>query len=331
MADDCFRQVAESRKPGSFTAEVHTTDGEVRTFEARIAPLLDQGEATALILNARDITDRKRLEEKNRHHADELKTLVEERAGCIRELERQRAEIAELAVAGRMTPGVAHEINNPLAGIKNSFLLIRDAVPAEHPHHEYVGLIDREIDRLCDIVLQMYQLHLPDGRVPVPLDIVRCLRDVSILLETRIRRRQLILRVEADPGLPRILAPEGEVKQVLLNILENAVQASPEGAEIAVVIARDEGGLRVSVTDQGEGISAEVLPHIFDPFFTTKRAGTERGMGLGLSVSRSLINAMAGRIDVQTEVGRGTTFSVLIPESPATRGPIAPRSGENDE
>jgi signal transduction histidine kinase len=107
--------------------------------------------------------------------------------------------------------------------------------------------------------------------------------------------------------------PEGEVKQILYNLILNAIQASPAGETVTVQIAGDQDEIAVAVEDQGPGIPADVLPRIFDPFFSTKTDATHVGMGLGLSVSRSVIEALGGRIEVESEPGQGSTFTAVFP------------------
>jgi signal transduction histidine kinase len=99
----------------------------------------------------------------------------------------------------------------------------------------------------------------------------------------------------------------------LLNLLNNAIDCSREGGTITITIREEAEVIRIAVADHGAGISPEVLSHIFDPFFTTKTEGGQKGMGLGLAISQSLVAAMGGRIDVQTQLGQGSTFSVLLP------------------
>ena len=230
-----------------------------------------------------------------------------------KEEEERRMQVEKLAALGQVAAGVAHEINNPLAGIKNAFLLLKDTIVPGHPNSQYVSMIDREIQRISDIVGQMYQLYRPDPVEPRPIDLEAVLRDVSQIMAGLLRQHRLTLRTEVAPDLPRVRLPQRDLIQVLCNLIRNAIEASRPASEIRLSVTHDEEIVSIMVADRGHGIPAEVLPHIFNPFFTTKMGSTQGGMGLGLSVSRSLVQAMGGRIDVQTAVGRGATFTVVLP------------------
>ena len=230
-----------------------------------------------------------------------------------KEEEERRMQVEKLAALGQVAAGVAHEINNPLAGIKNTFLLLKDTIAPGHPYSQYVSMIDREIQRISDIVGQMYQLYRPDPAEPRPIDLEAVLRDVSQIMAGLLRQHRLTLRTEVAPDLPQVRLPQRDLIQVLCNLIRNAIEASRPAGEIRLSVMHDEEIVSIAVADHGHGIPAEVLPHIFDPFFTTKMGSTQGGMGLGLSVSRSLVQAMGGRIEVQTAVGRGATFTVVLP------------------
>ena len=238
-----------------------------------------------------------------------------------KEEEDRRMQVEKLAALGQVAAGVAHEINNPLAGIKNTFLLLKDTIAPGHPYSQYVTMIDREIQRISDIVGQMYQLYRPDPAEPRPIDFEALLRDVSQIMAGLLRQHRLSLATEIAPDLPQVRLPQRDLTQVLCNLVRNAIEASRPPSNIRLSVTYNEESVSIAVADRGHGIPAEVLPHIFDPFFTTKMGSTQGGMGLGLSVSRSLVQAMGGRIEVQTAVGRGATFTVVLPCPAALASP----------
>jgi signal transduction histidine kinase len=133
------------------------------------------------------------------------------------------------------------------------------------------------------------------------------------MLESTARKRRVTIHLDNAPDSPRVSLAEGEVKQILYNLLRNALQASSPHSEVVVTIDCRNREVIVRVEDRGSGIAADVLPQIFDPFFSTKQGNEQSGMGLGLSVSRSLIEAMGGRIEVQTKMGKGSQFSAVFP------------------
>ena len=219
----------------------------------------------------------------------------------------------KLAATGRLAAAVAHEINNPLAGIKNSFQLIRKAIPAAHPHYGFLALIDKELARVTEIVRQMYLLYQPSVRQSLECDAPVSLGEVLFILDSTLKAAQIEVRSTIEPRLPRIRLADGEFKQIAYNLIRNAVQASPAGAILELELARCEDVVCLQVRDHGAGIDADALPHIFEPFFSTHHEPDNSGMGLGLSVTRSLVENAGGSILVDTDAGKGTTFTVTLP------------------
>jgi signal transduction histidine kinase len=261
-----------------------------------------------------------------------------EHAEILRELEVLRARVAELeghetvqqreaaetlydlefrlrAVAGmgRLAARIAHDINNPLAGIKSAFALVRDAILTDSPEYEYVGLIDQEIERIANVVRQMYQLYGDRSGEASWFDVHRVLSRALESLQATAGGRGVRLRYDDAAHIPRVRLPEGDVRRVVLNVVENAIEASPPGAAVAIDASDDNGRIRIRVSDRGCGIPGDRLPQIFEPFFSTKGAPSRDAVGLGLTVCRNLVALMGGRIDVETEPGRGSTFVILLP------------------
>lgn len=263
--------------------------------------------------STRDVTERQRLREQLRLHAEHLEQLVQERTARLRQLEQRQRQMEKLAALGQLAAGAAHEINNPLAGIRNAFELVKTDLTPEHEHYELLDLIDREIERISGIVHQMYQLYRRSPQPSAEFALDRVVGEVTYLLGGAARTLRVSLQWEPPPAPLLVVLPEGEVKQVLYNVIRNAIQASPPGAAVRVGATAEEQDVSIYVQDQGAGIPDDVLPRIFDPFFSTKQGSPQAGMGLGLSVSRSLIEAMGGRIEVATQPGSGTRFTLTFP------------------
>lgn len=292
-------------------------DGVVRNIEVLAQRISYRGKP-ALVAFIHDITARKAVEEDVRRHGQELERLVEERTELIRELERQRSESEQLAATGRMAARVAHEINNPLAGIKSAFRLIRGAVPDSHPHFHFVELIDREIDRIANIVKLMYRLYKPGTVQPQLIALDTCVKDVVSLISLTAESRGVRVEV-GEIDCSQVMLPLGQVEQILYNLIQNALEASPPGETVEVTAGPSPQGIVVCVSDRGPGVPSELQMQIFEPFYSTKSGGETAGLGLGLSVTRSLAESIGGSVEYSDRPGGGAMFTVIIPGDTPTK------------
>lgn len=249
------------------------------------------------------------------------RTLELEQANThLREAQRQLVMSEKLAAIGELTAGVAHEINNPIAVIQGNLDVLRDVLgPAAQPVIKEVRLIDEQVNRIRVIVTKLLQFARPGefaGYVE-SIDSAAVLADCLVLSQHHLGKRSV--RVVQNYAASRQVAINGqELQQVLINLIVNAVQAMPEGGTLTLASSDwDENevarGVRIDVSDTGEGIRAEDVDRIFDPFFTTKKT---LGTGLGLSISYSLIERYGGRITVDSVYGEGATFSVWLLSEP---------------
>ena len=225
-------------------------------------------------------------------------------------------ESEKLAAQGRMAAGIAHEINNPLGGIKNSFRLIKDAVPADHAYYHYVGRIEKEIDRIARIVHHMYELYKPDGERVTEVSVNNLIQDIVSLLEVNCRTLGVSVTTKISRAPLVVNLPRNQVTQVLFNVIKNGIEASENGGGVEIRAAVVNNTLRFSVADHGLGIPKDVQRRIFEPFFTTKSHIETGGLGLGLSVSKSMVEAMGGRINFKSKRDKGTVFSISLPLNP---------------
>lgn len=219
----------------------------------------------------------------------------------------------KLALDGRMAATIAHEINNPLNGIISSFQIVKHGLAPEHPDYPFVGLIEREIQRIATIVRRMHALYKPQPDSSCPFDLCQLIRDVLKLSQPLALSRGVQL-VHELPGNPlHVIQPEAAVSEVLYNLVKNATEASPPNSEVHVILQLRGSNSWIQVADRGSGIVPELGERIFEPFFSTKIGPEQIDTGLGLSVVRSQVKAMAGRMWFESEAGRGTIFHVELP------------------
>jgi signal transduction histidine kinase len=228
----------------------------------------------------------------------------------------QRAEEAErLAALGRLAAGLAHEIRNPLGAIAGSIELLRTGGTLSADDQLLCAIVERESARLNDLVGDMLDLSRPRAPGKTPSDIALTVRDLTVLAAKSGRGGDVHVRYEG-PASAIIHADAGQMRQVVWNLMRNAIQASSPGAEVLVRVAdAPDGGWVVEVHDQGVGISEEARQRLFDAFFTTRA----HGMGIGLAVVKRILDDHDFGIDVESVDGRGTSFTVRIPASSTLR------------
>lgn len=227
--------------------------------------------------------------------SERLEQLVEERTRELRDLQAVQVELDKHAALGRMAATVAHEINNPLAGVVNALALVRDAVPPDDPRARYMGMIERETSRIADTVQQLFDLYRPGVPESHRFDLATAVADVVALLNLVASERAVHIHTDVAPGV-RVRLPESLVRQVLFNLVRNAIDASPNGGVVRVVAGVNSGALHFSIADSGPGIAPEVVERVFDAHYTTKQGETAAGLGLGLTITRDIVNSLGGSI-----------------------------------
>ncbi len=242
--------------------------------------------------------------------------------GTIQDItERVRMEallqdLGRMSAKGKLAAYLAHEINNPLAGIRNAFELVARAVPEGHPHAHYAALIRQEIERIADLIRTLYQVYRPPAREAQAVPLAQAFEDLAKLLEPKC----LALGVRLEPERPEqglaVHLNEGMLRQVLFNLAINALDASPRGGAIQLRAEAQSGATVISVVDGGPGIPPELAERIFEPGFTTKRDSDQAGLGLGLATCRNLVRAMGGTLSfTDGPGGRGTEFRIRLPRA----------------
>lgn len=225
-------------------------------------------------------------------------------------LEKDLDRVEKLALIGELAAIVAHEVNNPLDGLQNAVRILRDAHPPDSQNGRLLDLMDSGLARIERLVQRLLDMARPSTPSLEPVRVEEVLEDALLFVRPRLNRSGI--KIERDfPAEPlQVRADRMQLAQVLINLLLNAADAMPEGGRIALTGRNGENGDRVvlEIADTGKGIAAEHVPHIFEPFYTTKRNGT----GLGLAVVARIIETHQGRIEVQSEAGKGTRFKMEL-------------------
>jgi two-component system NtrC family sensor kinase len=242
-------------------------------------------------------------------------------------LDERLLQTQKLAAMGELAAGVAHEINNPLAIIRQEAewtgQVLRQAEIPESPQlaevRDSLREIVQQVDRARDITASL--LNLARKREPViqKVDLNRLVRDMAALVEKEAKSSNIRVIRRLQEGLPLIDSDGPLLRQVILNLLNNARQAVGKDGSITITTRQAEDRrIVITIADTGGGIPAELLNHIFDPFFTTKAPGS--GTGLGLAISRGIIHSLGGDITAASRAGEGAEFTIILPLGPETGG-----------
>lgn len=235
----------------------------------------------------------------------------------IRELEERLQRSDRLAALGTVAAGVAHEIRNPLAGLRGAAQLLEGEPDFPLSLKEYTSVIVKEVDRLGAIVERLLSFATPRGPVLRSCNLHEILDGLFFLERAPLGAAKVTIQRQYDPQLPEILADPAEIQQLFLNLIRNGVEAMPGGGDLTVRTryersAKRCGGRSVAVAeiiDRGSGFDSEVERHLFTPFFTTK----ERGTGLGLAICLRIVEDHGGAMEATSSPGRGSRFCVWLP------------------
>ncbi len=244
-----------------------------------------------------------------------LEQKVKQRTEELVAVEARVAQSERLASLGMLAAGVAHEINNPLGGILALTALTLEDTKPDDPNRENLEEVLKQTERCRDIVKGLLEFSRQSAINTELVDLNRILQDTLSLISKQAAFFNIALVKDWDPQLPPVMADKSQLQQVFMNILVNAVQAMDERGTVTITTRRGRlGTVEAAVSDTGRGIPQEVIDRIFDPFFTTKGSG--EGTGLGLSIAYGIITKHHGTIQVETEPGKGTTFTVRLPAAP---------------
>ncbi len=245
----------------------------------------------------------------------------------IRHLKSQVERMERLVLLGELAAGIAHEVRNPLAGIKTSAQILQEGIIGEDVQKDIVERIVREVDKANNLLKEFFNFAKPNKPNLKFHDIELLIGGVHLLLSPQLKKKRINFLTDFDDEMPKVYVDETQLEQVFLNIFLNGIEAMPEGGDLKVSTKSkkfniletsadnkgdDENHLNfvvVEISDTGIGIPKKNLEKIFNPFYSTK----SNGLGLGLSISSRLVDENGGNIDVRSEVGKGTVFRIALP------------------
>ncbi len=240
---------------------------------------------------------------------------LQARIGALHEAESRLVQAAKLAAVGEMAAGVAHELNNPLTSVVGFTELVLDDLPPESSARNDLDIVLREAQRAKSVVRRLLDFSRQSESSRVRADIGEIIDDVVMLTKHLLHTSGVELSIHQTKNLPWVRIDRNQIKQVLINLINNAIYAMPQGGQLRIQTARrsyyGRPWITISVVDTGMGIPEENLERIFEPFFTTR--GDRGGTGLGLSVTYGIVTDHGGRIEVESRENIGTTFTVWLP------------------
>ena len=276
----------EEQITGIYKQRLHH-HGKLLTLNVSITPLVSKsGERIGRLLLFDDVTQRERMAE-------------------------EMTQTEKLTSLGLLAAGVAHEVNTPLAVISNYIQMLAKQMPDDDPRHSIIDKIVKQTFRASEIVNNLLNFSRTGAAELADIDVNRVVEETLSLVAHPLRTSQIQIVKQLGDPLPAVRGSANKLQQVFLNLFLNARDAMPGGGMLEVRTAAHNGSVEVEIADTGAGIPREHIHRIFDPFFTTKPNG--RGTGLGLSVSYGIIKEHAGKIDVRSTPGKGTSFHVEFP------------------
>lgn len=309
-AAQAFAEVASGKSMRGLELELLRKDGSSVTVEVNGAPIIKDGKVVGVQATARDISERKQMQQKLQEYSEELEALVEKRTRQLKEAQDQLVKSERLAAIGQVAAMVGHDLRNPLTGIKGAayYLKTKPALRKDKKTMEMLELIEKDIEYSNKIITDLLEysrdVHLELTETTPKLIIGETLS----LLEVP-NNIQVINLTESDP---RIKADIEKLNRAFVNLIKNAIDAMPYGGKLAIKSTGTNDNVEFTFADTGMGMTKEQMGKIWAPFFTTKA----KGMGLGLPICKGIIEAHKGYITVESMPGIGTTFTVTIPIEP---------------
>jgi len=301
------RRLRGERLPAIYPFRVFDKYGNTKWLEIN-AVLISWGDRPATLNFLNDITVRKQMEEQVKEYSEGLERMVEKRTWELKDAQEKLVRTEKLAAIGQLAGGVGHELRNPLAAIKTSayFLKVKLGDAAEEKVRKHLDMLEKQVDACNKIITDLLDFSRPGKTNIEELDINQVVQELVKAISAP-KNVEISSGLAAD--LPKVMADWGQLERVFSNLISNAIQAMPGGGRLSLGTSQSGGFVEVKVADTGVGIPHENLDKVFEPLFTTKA----KGVGLGLAIARALVERQGGTIEVESQVGKGTTFTVRLP------------------
>ncbi len=295
FVDSTNKKILKNKKSYSMYHRIVLPGGTLRTVHQECKTFYnEQGKPQKLRGIVQDITERKQAEEK------------------LKIYQKQLLHAEKLSSMGKLSASIAHEINNPLFGIRNVLERTKMCLPMKDEDERFIEMAISETDRIAKLIRRLNDFFSPTRENKEPVQINRVLEEIVLLAQKELADRNIRLKTHYSDVLPEVSAFPDQIKQVALNLFQNAMDAIPEsGGEISLSTHHQDSHLYFTVKDNGIGMTEEIRKDIFEPFFTTKSKAD--GTGLGLWVTHSIVQSHGGIIEVNSQYGKGTSFTVSLP------------------
>ncbi len=305
-----YGKVAMTGEPVRFINEVKALH---RWYDVSAYKLTGQGSHNKVAILFNDITQRKQAEEQLVTMNDELERMVERRTLELQETQKQYLHSEKLSAIGKLSASIAHEFNNPLQGILSVLKGLKRRATLQEEDRNLLDEAIEEGDRVKELIRSLQEFNRPTSSRKSMLDVHKSLDAVLLLHTSDFKSKRIAVERKYAELLPQIQVVADQIKQVFLNLLNNAADACQQPGGVITVSTWQEGDDRVaiSIKDTGIGIKPSEVDLIFQPFYTTKPA--VKGTGLGLSICFGIVKQHQGEIRVESRAGRGTTFTILLP------------------
>jgi PAS domain S-box-containing protein len=309
-----IRQVFQTGEGSSYEISGTGPDGGTSWYSTQVGPIKHDGQIVSVTLIAVDVTERKQMQQKLEEYSQQLEEIVEKRTRQLKEAQEKLIKSERLAAIGEVAATVGHDLRNPLTGIAGAAYYLKKK-------------LDSKMDKTTEKMLKLIEENIEYSNNIIK-DILEYSREIKLeLAETApkaIAKEALFLVkvpnnievLDATRDEPKIRVDMNKMKRVFVNIIKNAIDAMPKGGKLTIASREKDGVLEIVFADTGIGMAKEFMGKIWMPFFTTKA----KGMGLGLPVSKRIVEAHGGNISVESTVDKGTTFTVAIPIKPKIEG-----------